>query len=150
MRSKSTLLLIAAGCLGWYVANREAIAAQSAGEAGTYDLWWPFIIWFGVAALIRAIYRKVSRKPSATTTESRSKSAAEPKPTRSSTPTSEGSNARQVLECGDCGAEVAVGANFCPSCGTNFDKETFECAYCDAEVPTDANFCPSCGAEFEG
>lgn len=65
LRSKSTLLLVAIGCLGWYAANREAIEAQSKGEAGTYDLWWPFIIWFGLAALVRAIYRQISDKTNA-------------------------------------------------------------------------------------
>ena len=65
MRSKSTLLLVAVGCLGWYAANREAIEAQSRGEAGTYDLWWPFIIWFALAALVRAIYRQISDKTKA-------------------------------------------------------------------------------------
>jgi hypothetical protein len=63
--------------------------------------------------------------------------------------TSEIGHNSEAFECGDCGNEVAAGANFCPSCGTNFDKETFECAYCKAEVSHDAKFCASCGEEFQ-
>jgi len=63
MRSKSTLLLVAIGCFVWFAQNRLAITAQSNGEAATFDLWLPFLIPFGLASLVRAIYRKLSNSP---------------------------------------------------------------------------------------
>ena len=60
MRSKSTLLLVAIGCFVWFAANREALEAQSKGEVGAFDLWFPFLIPFGLGVLVRAMYRKMS------------------------------------------------------------------------------------------
>lgn len=42
--------------------------------------------------------------------------------------------------CGACGAAVAPGARFCPSCGARAS-----CASCAAPLAGGARFCPSCG-----
>jgi hypothetical protein len=62
MRSKPTLLPIAIGCIFWYAVNREAIAAGPDGEAVAFDLWFPFLIPFGLTFLVRDIYRWAKRK----------------------------------------------------------------------------------------
>jgi len=44
--------------------------------------------------------------------------------------------------CPSCGADNAVAARFCATCGSELPGG---CPRCGAEVPPDARFCPSCG-----
>ena len=146
MRSKSTLLLVAIGCFVWFAANREALEAQSKGEAATFDLWFPFLIPFGLAALVRAIYRKVTNgnkapKTQRATEANRQRSTQQ---TRNTAP-----KGGEAFECGECRTQIPFNTKFCPECGKEFERDILECAYCDAEVNPLAKFCQACGKEFQ-
>ncbi len=48
----------------------------------------------------------------------------------------------ETVECGNCHAQVRVGAKFCDSCGTPLVKH---CTNCSAELSPAAKFCAECG-----
>ena len=52
--------------------------------------------------------------------------------------------------CPFCGAPLAKGAKFCPSCGKQVEVPSLEnkCPDCGAEVNPDNKFCPNCGHKF--
>jgi len=49
----------------------------------------------------------------------------------------------QGKPCIKCGANVPIGAKFCPNCGAK--QEALSCPKCNAEVSPNAKFCPNCG-----
>lgn len=57
-----------------------------------------------------------------------------------------------IWNCGNCGAELEEGTNFCPSCGTKINWETsqtdqtFTCGNCGGEFNGKVGFCPHCGS----
>ena len=57
-----------------------------------------------------------------------------------------------IWNCGNCGAELEEGTNFCPSCGTKINWETsqtdqtFTCGNCGREFNGKVGFCPHCGS----
>lgn len=57
-----------------------------------------------------------------------------------------------IWNCGNCGAEIEEGTNFCPSCGTKINWETsqtdqtFTCGNCGREFNGKVGFCPHCGS----
>ncbi|HTC86084.1 MAG TPA: adenylate/guanylate cyclase domain-containing protein [Candidatus Acidoferrum sp.] len=46
------------------------------------------------------------------------------------------------MSCRGCGAELAAGTRFCPTCGTAVEAT---CVSCGVALPPDARFCPACG-----
>jgi class 3 adenylate cyclase/tetratricopeptide (TPR) repeat protein len=51
-----------------------------------------------------------------------------------------------VSGCPSCGAEIELGARFCPACGTAL---VGTCPACGAETHVGAQFCPSCGHRLD-
>ena len=68
----STWWLVATGCLFWYSVHRDRIAEPDGFEdlfagpggniAGPIDLFLPFVFGFGIALLIRTIFRRLTGK----------------------------------------------------------------------------------------
>lgn len=58
-----------------------------------------------------------------------------------------------VKHCTHCGAEIANGAKFCSSCGTNTGLAAGDnmkhCTHCGSRLPNNAMFCSSCGMEAD-
>ena len=51
--------------------------------------------------------------------------------------------------CGQCGAEVAAGVQFCGNCGAALKQEPAKCPYCKTELKGDSQFCGNCGAKLQ-
>ena len=70
----STWWLVATGCLFWYARHQERIAEPDGFDdlfagpggniAGPIDLFLPFVFGFGVALVIRSIFRRATGKTS--------------------------------------------------------------------------------------
>lgn len=59
-----------------------------------------------------------------------------------------------VTNCPNCGAEVQIGAMFCPVCGTKMDLQQADasvkrCGDCGAVIPEGSKFCTTCGKPVE-
>ena len=48
-------------------------------------------------------------------------------------------------KCNTCGAKLAVGAKFCPECGTAINKV---CPKCGGQLAGNVKFCPECGEKL--
>lgn len=52
----------------------------------------------------------------------------------------------KTAKCSKCGANVAVGAKFCPECGNAMAQgASVKCAKCGASIFEGCKFCPECG-----
>ncbi len=51
--------------------------------------------------------------------------------------------------CGKCGAQMDVGATFCPKCGAKVAEKPTFCGKCGAQMDAGAAFCPKCGNKNE-
>ncbi|MBI4574598.1 MAG: SPFH domain-containing protein [candidate division NC10 bacterium] len=49
-----------------------------------------------------------------------------------------------MSKCPQCGKNVTVQAKFCPACGVNL-KTTLACGHCNAALPPGTKFCTNCG-----
>ena len=49
-----------------------------------------------------------------------------------------------MRKCPQCGKNVTVQAKFCPACGVNL-KTTLACGHCNAALPPGTKFCTNCG-----
>jgi membrane protease subunit (stomatin/prohibitin family) len=52
--------------------------------------------------------------------------------------------------CPTCNATVPANANFCPSCGHNFNPQPAICPKCGARNPAGSKFCTECGTSLAG
>ncbi len=54
---------------------------------------------------------------------------------------------KPTVKCAKCGAQVNVGAKFCPQCGGQVGTQSDggQCPKCGAHVVSGAKFCPQCG-----
>lgn len=58
--------------------------------------------------------------------------------------------AAQWKYCPQCGAQAALDAIFCPSCGSRMpDIRLIECPYCHHQVRSDAGSCPYCKHDLD-
>lgn len=59
-----------------------------------------------------------------------------------------------IWNCGNCGAEIDEGTQFCPKCGTKINWETpqtdqtFTCGNCGGEFKGRVEYCPHCGTNI--
>jgi len=53
----------------------------------------------------------------------------------------------ELFECDECGADVSLNDDFCPSCGTEFAETDDELS---EEKPSEQNQCPSCSTKLSG
>lgn len=54
----------------------------------------------------------------------------------------------QTKLCPECNASVPASANFCSSCGHNFNPDPVTCPKCGAKNPAGAKFCTECGTSL--
>lgn len=47
--------------------------------------------------------------------------------------------------CNNCGAELAVGAQFCPKCGEKVNETPQNCKHCGEPLEANSKFCAKCG-----
>lgn len=55
------------------------------------------------------------------------------------------------IKCDNCGALIEENSKFCPSCGTECNKEEkmCECQNCNEMIPESSKFCPNCGLQLK-
>ena len=71
--------------------------------------------------------------------------AAAPAPAAAPVPAAAGA----TMACGNCRAQVAAGAKFCPECGNKIEAPRAKfCTECGAEAGPGAKFCAGCGSKL--
>ena len=52
---------------------------------------------------------------------------------------------QQLPTCGKCGETIPEGTKFCAKCGAPAQFQDLKCRKCGGEIPSGTRFCPSCG-----
>ncbi len=52
---------------------------------------------------------------------------------------------QQSFPCPKCGAQIAIGQNFCGACGQRFE---YRCKHCGTPIADSSGFCTNCGGKL--
>jgi uncharacterized membrane protein YhaH (DUF805 family)/RNA polymerase subunit RPABC4/transcription elongation factor Spt4 len=52
---------------------------------------------------------------------------------------------QQLPACGKCGETIPEGTKFCAKCGAPAQFQDLKCRKCGGDIPSGTRFCPSCG-----